>query len=291
MKLKKKLLKQLTRDGGYFAHGIADPLSAPAISPDRITHVHPEDFEMFVAKSRKTDAITFDDGYADNLTTALPILERHQRRATVFITTGFINRTHPLLARVAAFVARDDNWFRPSVVDITRGATDAQDVYERLRAALKTLGSEALAVRQTAILSDYRIDCSELTADYLSREQLRVLDEHPLITVGAHTRSHPDLRFCSEVELRRELQGAREELETWLGHAVTTLAYPFGDTNWRVRRAASVAGYTRAYITEHANWRSRTPFYSKMDLPRIDLSGEVRRMHRRARKRSQSQIV
>ena len=36
-------------------------------------------------------AITFDDGYADNRTTALPILKRHGLSATFFIATGYLN--------------------------------------------------------------------------------------------------------------------------------------------------------------------------------------------------------
>lgn len=281
MSLINKLVKRLTPTGGYFGHGIADPLSAPAISPDRITHVHPEDFEMFVACSRTTDAITFDDGYADNLTVALPILEKYQRPATVFVTTGFIERSHPLLARVAAYVARSDDWSQPSVAPFLRDAVDAQDAYQRLRTELKALGSAELTVRQQAIMADYGLDAQALTLDYLTLEQLQELDQHPLITIGAHTHSHPDLRYCNAAELYQELARPREQLEAWLGHGVTTLAYPFGDTNWRVRRAAAAAGYQHAYVTEQANWRSRTPLYNALDMPRIDLSGEVRRIHRR----------
>lgn len=283
-KLKKKFLKQITVDGGYFGHGVADPMSVPAISPDRITHVHPEDFEAFVAHSRATDAITFDDGYADNLTVALPILEKYQRPATVFVTTGFIERSHPLLARVAAHVARSDDWSQPSVAPFIRDAVDGQDAYERLRNELKALGSTELAARQQAIMADYGLDAEALTHDYLTLTQLQALDQHPLITIGAHTRSHPDLRYCDDAELHQELAQPRAQLEAWLGHAVTTLAYPFGDTNQRVRRATAAAGYRHAYITEQANWRSRTPLYSRLDIPRTDLSGEVRRIHRRAQR-------
>jgi peptidoglycan/xylan/chitin deacetylase (PgdA/CDA1 family) len=37
-------------------------------------------------------ALTFDDGYQDNLTTALPLLEKYSMPATIFVVAGFINR-------------------------------------------------------------------------------------------------------------------------------------------------------------------------------------------------------
>ncbi len=36
-------------------------------------------------------AITFDDGYADNQVTALPILKQHGLSATFFIATGYLD--------------------------------------------------------------------------------------------------------------------------------------------------------------------------------------------------------
>lgn len=274
-----------TRPTVYFGHGVADPMSAPEISSDRLTHVHPADLETFIARYGRYAEITFDDGYADNLLTALPILERYRQRATVFVTTGFVERRHALLARVAAAIARSNIRDRPSLRDLidTEGL-DAPGVYAALRDRLKTMTAAERQAAHAALMHDYGLSVAELTDDYLDRVQLDRLDAHDLITIGAHTVSHPDLRHCTDAELVEELEGARQQLESWLGHDVDTLAYPFGDTDARVRRAAAQAGYRRAYVTETANRRSRIPFYRRLDIPRIDLSGEVRRMRRRDRK-------
>lgn len=271
----------------FYGHGIADPLSAPEISSDRITHVHPDDFEEFLRRHHRQARITFDDGYADNLTVALPILEKYAKPATVFVTTGFIDRSQPLLARIAGAVARSGDWTQPSVIDwLKPAARDARAVYETLHAQLKQLTVAERARRQAAMMADYDLDTLSLTDDYLSVAQLVELDAHPLITIGAHTVSHPDLRYTTDTELDHELVQGRERLEQWLGHSVTTLAYPFGDTDARVRSAAAAAGYRNAYVTETYGWRSEVPFLRRLDLPRRDLAWETFRMRERDAKQA-----
>jgi len=269
----------------FYGHGIADPAGAPEISPDRVTHVHPEDLDEFLRRHGRQATITFDDGYADNLITALPILEKHDVRATVFVTTGFIERKYVLLARVAAAVARDGDWHKSSVAGwIEPQATDARQVYRSLRNRLKTMSVAQRRSHQQRIMLDYGLETELLNADYLSVDQLVELGSHPLITIGAHTVSHPDLRYANDAELEYELVEGRAQLERWLGHPVTCLAYPFGDTDFRVRRATAAAGYRRAYLTETPNWRCRMPIYRRLDLARADLAWETRRMRERDRK-------
>lgn len=271
----------------FYGHGIADPMSAPEISSDRVTHVHPDDLDEFLRRHGRQATITFDDGYADNLTTALPILEKHATPATVFVTTGFIDRSEPLLARVAAAVARSDDWQQPSVAGwLNPAADDARAVYETLHQKLKCLTVAERRAHQAAIMADYDLDTQTLTSDYLNHDELLELDAHPLITIGAHTVSHPDLRYTSDAELKEELVVGRSRLEQWLDHPVTTLAYPFGDTDARVRRAAADAGYNKAYVTETHGWRSEVPVLRRLDRPRRDLAWETFRMRERDAKQA-----
>jgi len=61
--------------------------------------------------------------------------------------------------------------------------------------------------------------------------------------IGAHTRTHPHLTKLDDAALDDELAGARADLERLLGRPCTSIAYPYGDVDARVIRAAAAAGY------------------------------------------------
>jgi peptidoglycan/xylan/chitin deacetylase (PgdA/CDA1 family) len=73
------------------------------------------------------------------------------------------------------------------------------------------------------------------------------------IDIGGHSRTHADLRRCSDDELESEVRGCREDLEDLIGRRVTSFAYPAGLTDARVRRAVSVAGFETA-VTTRRGW-------------------------------------
>jgi peptidoglycan/xylan/chitin deacetylase (PgdA/CDA1 family) len=64
--------------------------------------------------------------------------------------------------------------------------------------------------------------------------------------IGSHTRSHPHLTQLDDAALARELRGSRDDCEARAGVPCTTLAYPYGDVDARVVRAARDAGYVAA---------------------------------------------
>jgi len=66
------------------------------------------------------------------------------------------------------------------------------------------------------------------------------------LTIGAHTRTHPNLALLSSASLADELRGSKEDLEAILGLAVNYLAYPGGRFNGHVVTAAQQAGFTAA---------------------------------------------
>lgn len=62
------------------------------------------------------------------------------------------------------------------------------------------------------------------------------------VTLGSHTRTHPDLRRLEAAALREEMVGAAERLRSETGHAPAAFAYPYGLLN-----EAVVADAARVY--------------------------------------------
>ena len=85
------------------------------------------------------------------------------------------------------------------------------------------------------------------------------------IEIGAHTHSHPQLDRLRPAALREELTRPKKTIEDHLGHAVVTLAYPFGFHSARVRRAARAAGYEFACAVGNITARSES---SRWAIPR-----------------------
>jgi peptidoglycan/xylan/chitin deacetylase (PgdA/CDA1 family) len=64
--------------------------------------------------------------------------------------------------------------------------------------------------------------------------------------IGSHTRTHPHLLEVEDAVLNDELVRSRTELEAGMGAPATSIAYPYGEVDRRVRDAAAAAGYAAA---------------------------------------------
>jgi spore maturation protein CgeB/peptidoglycan/xylan/chitin deacetylase (PgdA/CDA1 family) len=105
---------------------------------------------------------------------------------------------------------------------------------------LKKLGIPATFFVTTALLRDGRQDPARMNCG-----QLRELAAQGL-TIGSHTRTHPDLTRISGTAAREEIAGSKADLESALGVTVDFLAYPGGAFNTGVAVLARQAGYRAA---------------------------------------------
>jgi peptidoglycan/xylan/chitin deacetylase (PgdA/CDA1 family) len=79
---------------------------------------------------------------------------------------------------------------------------------------------------------------------YLSETELRELADLPGVTIGSHGCSHAKLRQCNDEQLKHELRDSKSYLEDVIQCLVTTISYPHGSVDARVRDAAVESGYT-----------------------------------------------
>ena len=88
------------------------------------------------------------------------------------------------------------------------------------------------------------------------------------VEIGSHTLTHPYLTALDDHELHRELGESRQRLEDELGARCRFLAYPFGDQDERVRRAARVSGYAAAFALPG---RQAAPDLDLYAVPRVGI--------------------
>lgn len=174
--------------------------------------------------------ITFDDGYADNYTNALPLLQEHRVTATFFIATGFLdggrmwNDSLIEAVRATRCESIDLNAVGLGVLP-TRSVHDKRAALQRIIPGLKHVAPRA---RDCAVLRVAEECEAQLPNDLmLTATQLQGLQAAGM-EIGAHTVTHPILRLCDEDAARREIVESRGELEDRLGERIGLFAYPNG---------------------------------------------------------------
>jgi peptidoglycan/xylan/chitin deacetylase (PgdA/CDA1 family) len=89
------------------------------------------------------------------------------------------------------------------------------------------------------------------------------------VEFGSHTASHPMLTSLPPDEIARELLRSRIELEERLGSAITSIAYPYGETDGAVQALAGACGYLYGLTCEPRATERNDRFLA---LPRLEVS-------------------
>jgi peptidoglycan/xylan/chitin deacetylase (PgdA/CDA1 family) len=182
---------------------------------------------------RRPLLVTFDDGYRDNLLTALPILQERGIPMTLFLASGFVGGGRPFPWDLAAWCFHHT----------TRRGADLPVLGERawagprqreqtLIAWLETLKHLPDETRQEAVEAlperlGVTVPPGVLKDLCVSWDEVRVLADAG-VSFGAHTESHPILTRVSKEQARREITGSKQRLEEELGRPVRAFAYPNG---------------------------------------------------------------
>lgn len=183
-------------------------------------------------------ALTFDDGYRDNLIHAAPILARHGLRASFYVVADLIGTEQP-------------PWYDRMGRVVQELARAGQDVGEptEVVAAAKELGSAGRRERLAEL--EGRLAQAPVYAEpdrLMSAAQLRELIAagHE---VGSHSCSHEILPQLDDAALADEIQRSKAVLESETQAAVRSFCFPNGDYDARCLQLVEQEGYEAALTT------------------------------------------
>jgi len=200
---------------------------------------------------RPLSLITFDDGYADNLEQAGPILAQHGVPATVFVAAAGINAAHEFYWDVLEHIlmrpdlppslslkveSRTYTWdfSGDRVIDASWDVlkpygNNVQQAYLHLCRLLVNLppAGRAEVLEQLFVWSGLNRH-PRPSHRTMTEEEICSLTASGLIDVGAHTVNHPTLSMLTLRAQAQEIHESRVRLEKIVNRPILTFSYPYG---------------------------------------------------------------
>jgi len=219
------------------------------------------------APSRRAMVLTFDDGYRNNITHAIPVLQRYRMPATIFLPTGNIDSQMPFWYDRVDYALQHSKIQRLEYqLDSSTGVLKGKDrerlkrSFEELREKAKGMGcteeemirrleplTEELERRAQSKLSDKMGD--DPWAGLLTWPEARAAQSSS-VRFGSHTVDHVALGTASRLAVCEQLARSKETLERELGTACGHVAYPYGSFSPLVAEVTRSCGYSAGVTTE-----------------------------------------
>jgi peptidoglycan/xylan/chitin deacetylase (PgdA/CDA1 family) len=222
--------------------------------------------------------ITFDDGYEDNFTEAMPILENNQLQAMFYITTSNlgsnIENWWDDLERMiynSSFSGALKVKTGKEIIETTlTDKASREQAYSKFHFSLKKLpfkDRDAVLIQlheQSGINEEGR-----LTHRMMSWDQLKKFSMSRAVAIGAHTHSHCSLSAFVYEDQLHDILTSKNILEESLQKKVEHFSYPFGtrkDFNYDTMKACKAAGFTSTFANVYGQVRSNSSLYN---MPRM----------------------
>ena len=221
--------------------------------------------------------VTFDDGAADNLHNAKPLLERYNIPATVFVATEYSKGEREFwwdelerLLLAPAELPQSLN-LKLNGTSLNWNANNSREqLYQQLGDSLRLLPS----AKRFDILGELQ-QWSGLVATprqshrALSHEEIRQLADGGLVEIGAHTVTHPVLSAIPPAQQQEEISESKVQLEQILNQPVVSFAYPYGTRDDYNRDSVEIVKQTK-FSCACSNFKGVVqPRTSLYELPRF----------------------
>ncbi|MGE0445923.1 MAG: polysaccharide deacetylase family protein [Vicinamibacterales bacterium] len=185
---------------------------------------------------RRAFAITFDDGFRNNVAIAAPVLAEMQIPATFYVTTGFIGTSTGSWIDLIEFAVERTARVRLSLPALgLAGTWTTADEKRVLLDQVRRVVKHDPAIDPSAVVSDVwaqtgvsALDPDAQLDDKMTWRDLQSLADHSLFTVGGHSHTHRILEFLPTPVLTSEVATSVALLRDHLGAPIDHYSYPEG---------------------------------------------------------------
>lgn len=227
--------------------------------------------------------ITLDDAYLDNLTHALPVFERHEVPATIYVAPGLTSgEVLPWWEIVEEAVEGADRLYLPTSTGTRAFDCDTPAARRTSARALLDLftGEIDETLQQEALRHLPKPRTGGDERRFMNWDELRTLSRHRLVTLGAHTIHHYNLARLPAEQAFHEMVDSARVIEIETGRRPLHFAYPYGfetAVGPREVELAAQAGFVSAVTTRHGTLQAghRDHLFA---LPRLSLNGRFQKM-------------
>ena len=252
---------------------------------------------------RNAVALTFDDGYADNLWAARPLLEQAGIPATIFITTGAVGKArefwwdalerlllHPTELPTTLELCLGRTRYRWTIELMPAGKSHARDAWRAghdpppsARHALYLELWERLqlcpAEEQQRVLEELAVWAGtplnvRSTRRALDEGELGELARSGLLELGAHTITHPMLPAQPAMRQHHEIHRSKADLERMCGRPVSSFSYPHGRHDDLCETIVRENGFAIACGTMGTPIGAKLNHFALRRMPVADWDGE-----------------
>lgn|GEM_PF-3939881 len=199
-------------------------------------------------------AVTFDDGYLDNFTNALPVFRKYNTPVTIFVSTDALDGKPLWFQKIYCAIndCKKDQVLNPC----TGEAMQLKNKWLAMNTICKSILKLPVEDYEQYI-SELFIGCDVMydgrTCEperMMSWEDIDVLKNEKLVDIGSHTMTHYPLVGLSDKQICNELEQSFKKLMTVLGYQTMHMAYPNGAFNEKVKAVAKEVGYSAAFTMD-----------------------------------------
>lgn len=227
--------------------------------------------------------ITFDDGFRNNFTYAVPVLQKYGLQAIFFVTTDFIGSREFLWTEQVTRLIQKTN---KAVLEVELDkfhSLKLTSILDKENASLiirKYLKNQP-PLKRNKILKQMKSQLNdvELTINREDEERYLFMSWNEVVEmtnsgqmVGSHTHTHSILSTLNEEESLQELKQSKEAIEKHTGRPCLTLSYPNGEKNDyspMQKKQLKILGYKCAFtqIPPFSNYQT-----DRYELNRVNIS-------------------